>query len=215
RRFSMPSQHSISSEKPAANRGGPIPAGRSVSESSAATERGAAPLFSRKHKAIIGVAAALALLLMVGIVIVAAAVLLSNRLSDKEAVSALENLKTAQRTWWDNEGFAQGAKDPEGAFGRLQDKQRGWWDNEALSNKGDNSGATALSRLEEMQRDWLERENLDKGQPPKDAAGALARLDEVTRKWFKAESVAKAPPRGEPAEENAVAGPANAPHLAD
>jgi hypothetical protein len=181
----MASQQSLSSPKP----GAAMPPASNPSP----PEPTAPPTaISRKQKLIIAGAAALALFFVIGLVIVAAGFGWSNRLSDKEKASALDNLKTAQRTWWESEGFAAGAKDPEGAFGRLQDKQRGWWDNEGLANKGDKTGAAALTRLEEMERDWLEREGLEQGQPAKDAAAALSRLEEITRKWFNGESVAKA-----------------------
>jgi hypothetical protein len=109
---------------------------------------------------------------------------------DKDGAIALQNLKVAQRTWWDTEGLAQGCKDPEAALAKLQQSQRDWWMNEGLSRKGATKDSSdTLQRLDDMERDWLKSEGLTNGQPPKDAAGALARLDELNKKWWKGESV--------------------------
>src|SRR5262249_17787614 len=147
--------------------------------------RKAEPANRRKFILLAGIPVALVLLLC--FVLLVRALFGGNRIADKEAASMLENLRVAQRTWWDTEGLAKGSKDPEGALARLQDKQRGWFENEGLAKDGDRTGAASLAHLEEMQRDWLDREGLNKGTPPKDPAGAQSRLQELNRKWWNGE----------------------------
>jgi hypothetical protein len=153
------------------------------------------PQEQQRRKKLLLIGAALALLLLVCVIIVGS--LLSGGRIDKDGAVALQNLKVAQRTWWDTQGVAQGVKDPDGALAKLQQSQREWWENEGVARKGKKDGAESLARLEEMQRSWLKSEGLTTGQPPKDPAGALARLEELNRQWWKGESLAVA--RNDPA----------------
>jgi hypothetical protein len=146
----------------------------------------------RRGKKVLLICIPAALVLVLCLVLLGRVLFGGSRISDKEATSMLDNLRVAQRTWWDNEGLAKGSKDPEGALARLQDKQRGWFENEGLAKDGDRTGAAALAHLEEMQRDWLEREGLNKGTAPKDPAGAQSRLQDLNKRWWNGEGLAKA-----------------------
>jgi len=114
---------------------------------------------------------------------------------DAAMEASLDNLRTAQRTWWETEGLPRGAcADPAEALARLHEKQRGWWANEGLAKAGAADDASALARLEETQRAWLQREQLRPSQAPGDPAGAIARLEALNRRWWQDEGITRLTP---------------------
>ena len=170
----------------------------------------------RKKVVIIAIAFGVLFLISVGIL---GRMLFSGGRIDKDGATALDNLRKAQRTWWDNEGLAQGPSDPDAALAKLQQSQRDWWANEGVGRKGSKDASDALNQLEEMQRDWFKSEGLTAGTPPKDANGARARLEQLNEKWWKGESLVVA--RNDPAKDDSDSddvpsgNPALPPNLAD
>lgn len=170
----------------------------------------------RKIVLIAGVAFGILFLLSVGVL---GRMLFSRGKIDRDGAIALDNLRKAQRTWWDTEEIAQGPADPDAALAKLQQSQRDWWANEGVGKKG-SKDSDVLNRLEEMQRDWFKSEGLSAGNPPKDPDGTRARLEQLNEKWWMGESLVVA--RNDPASDDdtesddpPAGNPAMPPNLAD
>ncbi len=176
----------------------------------------------RRRKIVVIACIAFGLLFLVSVGVLGR-MLFSGGKIDKDSVTALDNLRKAQRTWWDTEGIAQGLSDPDAALAKLQQSQRDWWANEGVGKKGSGNkdASEALTHLEEMQREWFKSEGLSAGTPPKDPNSARARLEELNEKWWKGESllVARNDPAGndgtDDPDDAPSANPATPPNLAD
>lgn len=163
------------------------------------------PLRSRKTLFIL-IGIGLAVFMAIGLTLALGLFSSRTKLTAEEKANALENLKLAQKEWWDGEALSTaGCADAAGALENLRLKQREWWDSQSLASKGDD-GTAALNQLAELQRTWWEKEGLAKGEPSKDPAGALGRLETINAQWFASQSIVKAAPASKTETVTEVAG---------